>query len=95
MGADPVRARFIGFGASSLDIELFGYVMTTDWAEFLGIREDILLRVMDIVEQSGTAVAFQSRTLYLGRDQPSDPARRQAAEARVQAWREEGSLPFP
>lgn len=65
---DQVRARFIGFGASSLDIEVFAYVMTRDWAEFLGIREDILLRVMDIIEQGGTALAFLSQTLYLGRD---------------------------
>jgi len=65
---DPARARFIGFGASSLDIEVFAYVMTRDWAEFLGIREDILLRVMDIIEQGGTALAFPSQTLYLGRD---------------------------
>jgi MscS family membrane protein len=50
------RARFVGFGASSLDIEVFAYVMTRDWAEFLGIREDILLRVMDIIEQGGTGV---------------------------------------
>jgi MscS family membrane protein len=54
---DPVRARFIGFGASSLDIEVFAYVATTDWSEFLGVREEILLRVMDIVEQGGTAFA--------------------------------------
>ena len=69
---DPARARFIGFGASSLDIEVFAYVMTSDWAEFLGIREDILLRIMDIVEQGGAAFAFPSQTLYLGRDHGPD-----------------------
>ena len=57
---DPVRARFIGFGASSLDIEVFAYVATRDWAEFLGVQEEILLRIMDIVEQSGAAFAFPS-----------------------------------
>jgi MscS family membrane protein len=54
---DPVRARFIGFGASSLDIEVFAYVMTKDWAEFLGVQEDILMQVMALVEQSGAAFA--------------------------------------
>ena len=92
---DPARARFIGFGASSLDIEVFAYVMTRDWAEFLGIREDILLRVMDIVEQGGAAFAFPSQTLYLGRDRGPDDGKAQQAEARVRAWRDEGSLPFP
>lgn len=65
---DPARARFVGFGDSTLNIEVCAYVMTSDWAEFLGIREDILLRVMEIVEQAGTSMAFPSRTLYLGRD---------------------------
>jgi MscS family membrane protein len=85
---DPARARFIGFGASSLDIEVFAYVMTRDWAEFLGIREDILLRVMDIIEQAGTALAFPSQTLYLGRDRGNDPVKAKDAEASVQEWRD-------
>lgn len=92
---DPARARFIGFGASSLDIEVFAYVTTRESAEFLGIQEDILLRIMDIVEASGTALAFPSQTLYMGRDQTPDAAKAQAAEAAVRRWREEGSLPFP
>ena len=92
---DPVRARFIGFGASSLDIEVFAYVMTSDWAEFLGIQEDILLRVMDIVEQSGTGFAFPSRTLYFARDGGLDAPRTESAEAQVRQWQDEGCLPFP
>jgi MscS family membrane protein len=92
---EPARARFIGFGASSLDIEIFAYVMTSDWSAFLGIREDILLRVMDVVEQGGSAIAFPSRTLYLGRDRAADADSVQAAEASVRAWREEGALPMP
>jgi len=92
---DPVRARFIGFGASSLDIEVFAYVTTREWGEFLAIREDILLRVMDIVEEGGAAIAFPSQTLYLGRDHPADGGKVEAAEASVRAWREAGALPFP
>lgn len=92
---DPARARFIGFGASSLDIEVLAYVMTRDWAEFLAVREDIFLRIMDLVEQSGAAFAFPSQTLYIGRDRGPDNDKSQAAEAAVRAWREEGTLPFP
>lgn len=92
---DPARARFAGFGESSLNIEVFAYVTTNDWNEFLGIREDILLRVMDIIEQAGTAVAFPSQTLYLGRDHGADEGKVEAVESSVRAWREEGALPFP
>jgi MscS family membrane protein len=92
---DSAYARFIGIGASSLDIEMFVYVMTSDWTEFLGIREDVLLRVMDIVEESGTGFAFPSQTLYFARDGGLQSNRSQAAEAQVQQWRQEGRLPFP
>jgi len=92
---DSVRVRFIGFGASSLDIELFAYVMSKDGGEFLAIREDILLRVMDIVEQSGSGFAFPSQTLYFGRDNGLDAKQAEAAKAQVHQWREEGRLPFP
>jgi len=63
INADTARARFIGFGACSLDIEVFAYVKTTIRAEFLGVQEDVWLRVMDIVAQSGTGFAFPSQTL--------------------------------
>jgi MscS family membrane protein len=92
---EPARARLIGLGGSSLDVEIFAYAATNDWNEFLGIREDVLMRVMDIVAQSGTAFAFPSRTLYIGRDHGVDEGKAQAAEAEVRAWRDAGALPFP
>lgn len=45
---------------------MFAYVKTTVRAEFLGVQEDLWLRVMDLVAQSGTGFAFPSQTLYLG-----------------------------
>lgn len=86
---DPESARvsFVGFGASSLDIEVVAYVMTQEKAEFLGIREDIWLQVMDIVEQSGSTLALPSQTLYLGRDHGLDAQRTERAEALVREWR--------
>lgn len=92
---DPARARFVGFGASSLDIEVYAYVKTREWSEFLGIREDVFLRIMDIVQESGTSFAFPSQTLYFGRDDGLDSGRAEAAEAQVRQWRDEGSLAFP
>jgi MscS family membrane protein len=90
----PERARvqLVGLGGSSLDIELFAYVTTNAWDEFLGIREEILLRVMDIVEQGGTSFAFPSQTLYFGRDHGLDERKARAAEASVRVWREQGHV---
>jgi MscS family membrane protein len=92
---NPARVRFVGFGASSLDIELFAYATTRDRQEFFAIQEDVLLRVMEIIEQAGASIAFPSRTLYLGGDHAADRGKVDAAEAGVRAWREAGALPFP
>ncbi|MCL4176801.1 MAG: mechanosensitive ion channel family protein [Verrucomicrobia bacterium] len=79
--SDPLRVRLVGFGASSLDVEIFAYVSTRDWAEFLGLREELFLQIMDLVVESGTGFAFPSRTLYFGRDEGSDAERTETVEA--------------
>jgi MscS family membrane protein len=85
---EPARIRFVGFGAYSLDCEIFAYVLTADFGEFLAIREEILLQVMDAVAASGTGFAFPSQTLYVGPDPGLDPARTRAAEAEGRVgWR--------
>ena len=91
--ADSVRIRFVDFGASSLDIELFAYVKTTKRAEFLSVREELFLRVMDIVNESGTGFAFPSQTLYFGRDSGLDPKKTEKAEAQMRQWQDRGQLP--
>jgi MscS family membrane protein len=92
---DPARARFVGFGAHSLDVEIFAYVRTTDINEFLAVQEDVYLRVMDVVATSGTGFAFPSQTIYAAGDGGLDRERAAAAEERVQQWRAERRLCLP
>ncbi len=92
---DPARVRFVGFGAYSLDVEITSYVSTSDWAEFLAVREDLLLRLMDIVASSGAGFAFPSQTTYIARDDGLDGERVRSAEEQVRAWRERSELPLP
>lgn len=92
---DPCRVRFVNFGAHSLDLEIFVFIDTSDFNEFTGIREDIFLRIMDIVEASGAYFAYPSQTLYLGRDSGRDMEKTERAEAQVRAWREAESIPIP
>ena len=92
---DPCRVRFVNLGAYSLDLEIFVFVDTNDWNEFLGIREDIFLRVLDIVAESGTYFAYPSQTLYVGEDPGRDTQRTQSAERAVEAMRTAAELPLP
>ncbi len=95
VAADPARARFVGLGAFSLDVEITAYVVTTDWNEFLAIREDLLLRIMEAVDASGTGFAFPSQTVYVGKDDGPDEPRTSEAERTVQAWRDQSDLGLP
>jgi MscS family membrane protein len=91
----PSRVRAVGFGEYSLDLEIFAYVNTADWDDFLAVQEDLVLRLLDIVDDAGAAFAFPSRTLYHGRDRGTDDERREAAEHQVRRWVAAHELPFP
>ena len=91
----PARVRFVGYGAYSLDVEIFAYLHCQDQDTFLAIQEDIYLRIADIVTEAGTGFAFPSQTTYLGRDGGVDVERGREAEAKVEDWREHNRLPFP
>ena len=92
---ENARVRFVKFGDYSLDVEIFVYVETGKLLEFLGIQEDVLLRIMEIVKAAGTDFAFPSQTTYFSRDSGLDPEQIRTAEAQVKAWRSKGELPFP
>jgi MscS family membrane protein len=89
------RSRFVAFDASALTMEIFCYILTRDDGEFQAIREDLLLRIMDIVTSAGTSFAFPSQTVYLGRDSGIDKQKAEDAAKEVQKWRDEHQLPFP
>lgn len=89
------RVRLTRFAPSGLDVELFAYLETTDYETFLGMQEDLLLRAMDVVEASGTALAFPSQTMYFARDAGVDEAKAAESAAKVEEWRARGELPFP
>jgi MscS family membrane protein len=64
-----VRVRFVRFGASSLDVEIFAYVFASDWNNFLEIQEELLYGIMDMIQKVGAAIALPSQTLYLATDE--------------------------
>lgn len=63
-----IRVRLTDVAGTSLTIEVFAYVLTRDYNEYAAVREDLLLRMMDIVEESGSGLATPSQTLYLAQN---------------------------
>jgi MscS family membrane protein len=63
-----IRVRLVELTSSAINMEVLSYVLTTNFDEFAGVREDLLLHIMNFVEDSGTRLASPSQTLYLSGD---------------------------
>ena len=57
--------NFLAFNASSLDIMVYTFTKTTQWVQFHEVKQDVLLKISDIIEGYGAEVAFPTRTLHL------------------------------
>jgi len=68
---NTIRVRLTELTASAINVELVSYVLTRDFDEFAAVREELLLRIMTFVEDSGTNLASPSQTLYLSGDPAS------------------------
>ena len=63
--------RIDAFNDSSIDIMLYCFTRTTNWGEWLEIKERLAYKIKGIVEAAGSDFAFPSRTLYVaGADAP-------------------------
>lgn len=59
---------------SSLDITVIAHTRVTDYAAFMAVRQDVLFRVLEIVDAAGAEVAFPTRTLHLASAPTGQPA---------------------
>jgi MscS family membrane protein len=52
---DPasISVRVVGLSLTSIDVEVVAYIQTRDWNEFLGIREDTFLAMLDVFDGAG------------------------------------------
>lgn len=57
--------KFGDFGAYSLNIFIYCFTKTTVWSDFLTVREDFNLTIMELLENLGVEIAFPSQTVYL------------------------------
>lgn len=61
--SNTIRVRLLRFGPTSLDVEVFAYVLTWEWTEFLEVQEGLLLRIMECIESAGVQVALPQQTI--------------------------------
>ncbi len=71
----PETALFVridSFNDSSIDFLIYCFTKTTNWGEWLEIKEELAVAIMGIVERAGTSFAFPSRTLYMQEQDPPE-----------------------
>ncbi|MCM0611584.1 mechanosensitive ion channel family protein [Marinobacter sediminum] len=67
--------NFLAFNASSLDIMVYAFTKTTQWVLFHEIKQDVLLKISEVIEGHGAEVAFPTRTLHLADGLPASGQR--------------------
>jgi len=65
--------RIDSFSDSSIDIMLYCFTKTTNWGEWLEIKESLAYAIKEIVEAAGSAFAFPSQSLYIETDVAEGP----------------------
>ena len=65
---DPSQTTIVNFDSfapSSLDFFVYAYTRTTSWVRFHEVKQDVLLKINDIIAAHGAQIAFPTSTLHL------------------------------
>ena len=90
-----VRVRLTDIAGTQLSIELVSYILTRDYNEYAAVKEDLLLRMMEVMEDAGSGLALPAQTLYLSRDSGVETEKADAATKKIADLRDSKKLPFP
>jgi len=63
--SESSRVRFIEFGEYAQELELYVYIKTSEFSEYLEYREEINLQISDIVESANTKLVIQTKAIEL------------------------------
>jgi MscS family membrane protein len=55
----------VEFGPSSLNFQVYTFTKTVDWAHFMSVQQDVLLKIIEVIHAHGADCAFPTQTLHL------------------------------
>lgn len=64
-GTQTLIVNFNQYGASSLDILVYAFTKTIVWVEYHEVKQDVLLKVGEIIARHGAQIAFPTHTVHL------------------------------
>lgn len=57
--------NFNEFAASSLNFFIYTFTKTTEWVKYHAVKQDVLLKIIDIIEAHGAECAFPTTTVHV------------------------------
>jgi MscS family membrane protein len=84
------RVRLLKLGENAIEVELYAYILTREYREFLAVQEELILQAMDVLETSGAAVALPTQTTMVTREAWIDPQKAAAAQKAMEKTRDPG-----
>ena len=60
--------NFNSFAPSSLDFFVYTFTKTTNWIRFHEVKQDVLLKISEVISKHGAEIAFPTSTLHLAGD---------------------------
>jgi MscS family membrane protein len=89
------RIRVASFAGAAYQLELWAYIKTSNWAEFTVIRQDVILKIAEIVETAGTRFAAPTQLTYLSEDAGVNPEKMNSVVPRVTELHASNAFRFP
>jgi MscS family membrane protein len=84
------RVRLLKLGENAIEVELYAYILVREYRDFLAVQEGLILQAMDVLEDSGAAVALPTQTTMVTRDAWVDPQKAAAAQKAMEKSRDPG-----
>jgi len=84
--------NFLAFNQSSLDIMVYAFTKTTQWVRYHEVKQDVLLKISDVIESHGGEIAFPTQTLYINDDSRSSETENETGNGRNKSDESERSI---
>lgn len=69
--SQTLMVNFNSFAASSLDFFIYTFTHTTVWTRYHEIKQDVLLKISDIISGHGAEIAFPTSTMHVASITPA------------------------
>ena len=67
-----ILVNLIRFNKSSIDFMVYTFTITINWAEYLRVKQDVLLKINEIIECNNAQIAFPTTTIHLEKSSNED-----------------------